>query len=224
MTRIVGALLARNEAGSDRYLRRVILDAQRWADEIVVLDDNSTDETPAIAHSLGCLVYHRGDAPAMWGEEAPARKRLWELASDQAGDGWVLVFDADMILVGDPRPLAESWDCAAWAWPLVDLWDSENTFRTDGAWRYGPVTPRPWMFRPQMLREPAKWNDSRIHTGHAPANFASAGPVGIAPDLFWLHYSYLRPEHRRMKHAQYLSCADALSPFERMHAESIADG
>lgn len=222
MPKLVGALLARNEAGADRYLVRAIHDAQRWADDIVVLDDNSTDGTNEIARNLGCIVYTRDNQTPMWGAEAPARAQLWDLAAQHVGpDGWTLVFDADMLLTGDPRPLCESWECSAWAWPLYDLWDSETTFRVDGAWRYGPVTPRPWLFRPSALREPARWRDSRLHVGHAPANFA--GLVGVAPQLFWRHYSYLKPEHRRIKHQQYLQHAASLTPFEKAHAESIAD-
>lgn len=220
--KLVGALLARNEAGPDRYLERVIRDAQRWADTIIVLDDSSTDDTPTIAANLGCIVETRSGSP-MWGNEAPARAALWQLAHEVAGDGWVLIFDADMLLVGDPRPLMHSWDAASWAWPLVDLWDSEDTYRVDGAWQFGPVTPRPWMFRPSMLRDVAQWRNSCLHTGHAPLNFGLAGPTFLAPQLYWKHLGYVKPEHRRAKHAQYLAHAASLTPFERAHAESIVD-
>lgn len=218
---IVGALLARNEAAPDRYLARVIRDAWRWASDIVVLDDNSTDGTQEIARNLGCKVYTRDNQTPAWGAETPARAQLWDSAAQHAGDGWVLVFDADMLLAGDPRPLTQSWSCDAWAWPLYDLWNDERMYRHDGAWALGPVTPRAWLFRPSALREPAQWRASRLHSGHAPANFA--GLVGLAPQLHWLHLSYVTPEHRRAKHAQYLRHAQHLSPFERAHAASIID-
>ena len=128
-----------------------------------------------------------------------------------------------MILDGDPRPLATSWDCDAWAWPLRDLWDGEHTFRVDGPWGYGPVTPRPWMFRPSALREAPIWHTNRkLHTGHCPANWT--GLTGVAPQLVWHHLSYARADHRALKHAQYLAHAASLSPFELAHAQSIADG
>lgn len=221
MPKLVAAMLARNEAAEDRYLVRVIRDAQRWADEIVVLDDNSTDGTQEIARNLGCKVYTRDNQTPAWGAEAPARAQLWDLAAQAAGDGWVLVFDADMLLVGDPRPLTASWECDAWAWTLYDLWDSEATARVDGAWQFGPVTPRPWLFRPSALREPAQWPARGLHTGHSPANFA--GLIGIAPQLTWHHFSYLQAEHRKAKHAAYMQHRASLTPFERQHAESIAD-
>lgn len=221
VSRIVGALLARNEAADDRYLRRVIEDAWRWANDIVVLDDRSTDGTAEVARNLGCTVYVRDTDTPAWGAEAPARAQLWDLAAQHAAGGWVLVFDADMLLAGDPRPYAASWDCTAWAWTLSDLWDDERHARVDGPWGLGPVTPRPWMFRPSAFRAPAAWRTSALHTGHAPANFP--GPVGVAPDLHWLHLSYVRPAHRKLKYAAYLRHAHTLTPFERAHAESIID-
>ena len=203
VTKLVTAILARNEAAPDRYLRRVLARCAEFSDTVLVLDDNSTDATPDIAREMGCVVQERVGAPA-WGAEAPARCELWEAAAELAGDGWLIVCDADMILVGDPRPLTLSWEAAAFAWPLADLWDSEDTFRVDGPWGLGCATPRPWMFRPSALQIPATWPENcAIHAGHAPSNFGQAGPTFTAPpDMYWLHYSYLRPNHRMQKHEQ----------------------
>lgn len=220
MSRIVGALLARNEAAPDRYLVRAIQDAWRWADDIVVLDDNSTDGTAEIARNLDCKVYTRDVQTPMWGAEAPARAQLWDLAAQHAGDGWTIVFDADMLLSGDPRPLATSEACDAWAWPLFDLWNDERHYRCDGPWALGPRTSRAWMFRPSACPQPV-WRSGALHVGHAPANFA--GLVGLAPQLSWLHLSYVNPAHRIAKHAQYLAHRASLTPFEVAHAESIID-
>jgi hypothetical protein len=157
----------------------------------------------------------------MWGAEAHARAELWERAAALAGDGWVLICDADMLLEGDPRPLTLSWDVQAWAWPLVDLWDSEHTFRVDGPWGHGPRTPRPWLFRPSATPEP-QWPTRGIHCGHAPTNVA--GPCGIAPEgIFWKHLAYVSAVHRAAKLAQYLAVQDQLTPFERAHALSVGD-
>ena len=222
MTRLVTAILAKNEAAPDRYLRRVIERAKEFSDAVLVLDDGSTDDTASVARDLGCIVETRSATPA-WGAEAPARRELWERAALLADGGWVLICDADMELRGDPRPLTHSWGVASWAFPLVDLWNSEVTARVDGPWGFGPRTPRPWLFRPSALTGAAEWSTRGVHCGHAPANFDLAGPCGVADDLLWLHFSFLRPEHRRAKYEAYMKVADQLSPFELAHARSVID-
>lgn len=222
MTRLISAILARNEAAEDRYLRRVIARCMEFSDDVLVLDDNSTDATRDIAAEMGCVVHVRADVVA-WGAEAPARAQLWDAAAELAGpEGWVLVCDADMLLEGDPRPLCASWGVTGWAFPLVDLWDSEETFRVDGPWGHGPRTPRPWLFKPGALREPPVWPDRGVHVGHCPSNWL--GPTGVAPDLFWRHLGWMKREHRQSKYTQYMSVRHQLTPFELAHAESILDG
>src|SRR5207302_1681197 len=100
-----------------------------------------TDQTPG--GTLGDLELG-GIHAGSWGNESPARAELWERGAKLAKDGWLLICDADMLLQGDPRPLVASWECNAWAFALVDLWDSERTFRIDGPWAGGPAQPRPW--------------------------------------------------------------------------------
>ena len=220
-TRLVTAILAKNEAAPDRYLERVIHRCFEFSDAVLLVDDGSTDTTRDIASAAGCSVMPRTDA-GFWGKsEAPARRDLWERAAEIADDGWILVADADMLLHGDPRPLLTSWDVTAWAFPLVDLWDSEETFRVDGPWGYGPRSPRPWLFRPSALTEPAQWSDRPIHVGHAPANFP--GPIGVAPDLHWRHLGWKQRSHRLQKAQAYANVAHQLSEFERQHASTILD-
>ena len=157
----------------------------------------------------------------MWGKEAPARAELWDWAAKEAGNGWVLVCDADMELVGDPRPLLDTWEVNSWAWVLYDLWD-DGQYREDQFWR-GHLHPRVWLVRPSAVPRDyqAEWAPRGLHCGHLPANF----PVhaGIAPNLYWKHYAYVTPDLRKVKHAQYLMNAAHLSPFERAHAQSILD-
>lgn len=225
--RLVTAILARNEATPDRYLRRVIARCREFSDAVLVLDDNSTDETGVAAAEMGCIVAdvaENGDG--FWGQnEMSAREQLWRWGSEVARDGWLLICDADMLLEGDVRALCNTWECAAWAFPLVDLWDSEDTFRVDGPWGFGPTSPRPWLFRPSALRAAPQWpTDCTIHVGHAPLNFAQAGPTFIAPsDVYWKHLSYVTREHRERKAAQYARVAHTMTEFQRAHAATILD-
>lgn len=210
---MVSAILAYNEA--DRYLDRVIRRCREFSD-VLLLDDHSTDHTAQLAHDLGATVHQRSGGQ-MWGNESPARKELWDLAS--AMDEWVLICDADQILVGDPLPLTDTWLLNAWSFPLYDVWDDETTFRADGYWQ-GYQYPRPWLFAPDRVPEgwEPEWSGRGLHTGHCPINFPLASAP--APGIYWLHLGWLKAEDRAVKKAKYLA-HDGLTEFERLHAESI---
>ena len=55
--RLVTAMLVRNEA--DRFLRQVLQNAKACADQVLVLDDNSEDDTVAIARECGAITVSR---------------------------------------------------------------------------------------------------------------------------------------------------------------------
>ena len=178
-----------------------------------------------MASSAGALVKQRSILKdAAWGKESPARQELWNWAAQEAGDGWVLICDADMILEGNPRDLIDTWELSAWAFVLWDCWDGEHQARVDGPWQYGPLTPRPWLFRPSVCVNGApQWATRGLHCGHAPLNLS--GIIGVAPPdtYYWRHLAYCKATDRKQKHQQYMSNAPLLTEFERMHAMSIAD-
>lgn len=67
----------------------ICLDSVRWADEIVVLDSNSTDATPEIARRYGCQLFFH---------EFLGYGRQKQLALDKTTHEWVLLLDADEAL------------------------------------------------------------------------------------------------------------------------------
>lgn len=216
--------MARNEAGPDRFLRRVLSRCQEFSDLIVVLDDASADATPDICREMGARVHTRATAsvPA-WGTEASARAELWAWASEYAtdADDWVLICDADQVLVGNPRDLMRSVEVNTWSFVLYDLW-SEQEYREDEFWR-GHLVPRPWMFAVNRVPQGWQplWPSRGVHPGHCPVNWPMV--AGIAPPdrYHWLHYAYSTPELREQKAKQYQAIAHQLSPFEQAHANSI---
>lgn len=218
--RLFTAILARNEA--DRHLKRVLGRCNQFSDRILVLDDRSTDQTLAIARSMGCVVRTRTDLE-MWGNESPARKELWDFALEHATewDDWVLICDADMELVGDVRGLCQTEELNAWSFVLYDMWDQAH-YREDDFWQ-GHRHHRPWLFAPRRVPEGfvPEWPGRGLHVGHFPPNMPLS--VGLAPhsEYFWLHWAYSSPKLRAEKKAQYLAKAHLLTPFERAHADSI---
>lgn len=218
--RLITAMMARNEASS--WLARVLERCWDFSDDIVLLDDNSEDETGTVAAAMGCKVYTADRGAPAWGNETPMRKVLWEAAARHAKDGWILFCDADMLLSGDPRPYTHSLSVNAWSFVLYDLWGSEDHYRADTYWK-GHTTPRPWLFKPSAVPEgwQPQWGTAGIHSGHAPPNFPYAG--GVASDLYWAHLAYLTEEQRQAKYEQYMSVKDQLTPDQLAHAESIVD-
>jgi glycosyltransferase involved in cell wall biosynthesis len=90
----------RNE---EENLPRCLAPLQGWADEIVVVDSQSTDDTGAIAEEAGAEVvqfHYDGGWP---------KKRQWVLDTYNFRNEWVLLLDADEILL-DPlkREIAEA--------------------------------------------------------------------------------------------------------------------
>jgi hypothetical protein len=218
MPKLVTALLVKNEA--DKYLERVLKRCWEFSDDVLVLDDGSTDGSLRMAWRLGCQVRERREA-GMWGNEAPARAELWDWGAKEAGDGWLLICDADMLWHGDPRPLTLTTQHNSWALCLYDMWDGPQ-YRCDGFWQ-GHLYPRPWMFKPSALLEAPIWPERGIHTGHAPVNFPYNTGVLDNREYYFIHGAYWTPELRIQKYQQYKAKADQLSPFETAHATSILD-
>jgi glycosyltransferase involved in cell wall biosynthesis len=190
------------------------------------LDDRSTDHTVAKCRKHGAEVRIRKELDArMWGNEASARKELWDFALEYATepDDWVLIADADMELHGDPRPLMQTELLNAWAWPLFDVWDSEQTYRSDNFWQ-GHLHPRLWMVKPnsQSLGFKPLFGQRGLHSGHLPGNIECL--AGVAPpDVYWLHWGWMKEDHRKAKYQAYLGNSHLLSASERAHAASIID-
>ena len=63
-----------------------LLDNIRWADEIIVVDSFSTDDTAVIAKKQGAIVHQRA-------YKGPADQKNW--AIQQASNEWILLLDAD---------------------------------------------------------------------------------------------------------------------------------
>lgn len=222
--RLYSAILARNEAGPDRYIGRVIQRCKSFSDGVLVLDDRSTDGTGELAAEMGCVVKVRDalDSRA-WGSEGVARRELWELALTHATewDDWIAIVDADHYIAGDIRSLCLTTECNSIALPLYDLWDSEQTYRSDEFWRAHAV-PRLWVFAPHRVPTGwvPEWSRRGVHPGHAPLNWPAV-PLTAPPGIHILHYGWVNPEHRKKKYEQYQSTRHLLAPHEQAHVESI---
>jgi glycosyltransferase involved in cell wall biosynthesis len=100
----------RNESAN---IGRCLEQLRGWADEIVVVDSQSDDNTVQIAESFGAKViqfYYSGGLP---------KKRQWALDTYPFRNEWILLLDADEVLEGPVKN---------------EIWEAIRTTDYDGYW------------------------------------------------------------------------------------------
>ena len=160
-------ILAKNEAQRIADCIRSV----QWADDILVVDDESTDGTVPLAESLGARVLRR----AM---DVEGRHRNW--AATQAKHDWILSLDADERVT---PALAEEIQALFHAPPRYSTYAIPRRNYIGDRWiRHGGWYPSAQLklFKRSIFR----WEETTVH----PRAFAE-GPCGqLTHDL--IHYSY----------------------------------
>lgn len=179
-TGIAACVLARNEAGR---LPEALRSLQGWADEILVLDNESTDETAEVARSLGASVVTVPTAPDF--------DRLRNLALEHTVSPWLLYLDADERI---PAGLAEC---------LVRLVRERGEefealsvpFRNYyyGKWMVSPVW-WPGYGRPVLLKRGHFQYRARLHAGVEVDGRMVSLPADD-PELAVIHQAYTDLRH-----------------------------
>ena len=121
MAKLSVVILAKNE---EKFIGACIKSVKNFSDEIIVVDDFSTDDTAEICENLGAKVFRRA-LNGNWAEQK-------NFAIEQANFGWIFLIDADervtpelaeeikKILSADDKNFA--WRCARlsyfWGKPL----------------------------------------------------------------------------------------------------------
>lgn len=168
MPRISVIIITKNEAANIAEC----LDTVAFADERIVLDSGSTDDTVAIARDRGAHVELSGDWPGF----GPQKNRALALAS---GD-WVLSLDADErvtpALAHEIVRATESARHDVYAMPRLSSFCGR--FMRHGGWYPDHVTR---LFR----RGAARFSDDLVHE-----RLLTERPVGRLREHL-IHYSYL---------------------------------
>ena len=164
-------ILTKNEAGRIRDC----IESVRWADDILVIDDESTDDTVRIAESLGARVLRR----AM---EIEGRHRNW--ANAQAKHEWVLSLDADERVSPELAQEIQRLFLDGAAFETYAL--PRRNFLGDRWVRYGGWYPSAQLklFKKSVFR----WEEASVH----PRAFSDRAWGVLRHDL--IHLSY-RDEH-----------------------------
>lgn len=214
--RILIASIVKNEA--HKFLASALDVWHEIADEVLVVDDASEDETPELVRASGATLVRKD--VHLWGDEANARHALWEEAVARTDEGdYIFVLDADMVPAEDPREFLTG-EPDALAFVLYDLW-SPHAYREDFYWQ-AHKRHRIWCVRRPSDRE-WEWPELHIHSGHLPLNLDIESVYHLPEEYGILHYAYSSHALRTTKHAQYASVREHLSGFQQSHARSILD-
>lgn len=186
--RILGLMRVRNEG---RWLERCLA-AQDFCERIILLDDNSTDNTPDICRRFDNVDYRRKTVDRGYDEGAD---REWLAREARAySPDWICSMDGDEVLLPGSyqllAPLFAQAACRVIEIHALHLWGDEQSVRVDGNfsqqyrqrfWRFpaGELTYQPWHCAlPDQIGAP----------------FARAG-------VQFLHYGYLTAADR-LRHFQ----------------------
>lgn len=194
--------LCRVKNGGEIF-HKCLVQVASMVDEVLVLDDNSTDNTAEIAKKFANVVYYK----TQWNTLDEARDRQWmlEKARELKAD-WCWVFDHDEMPSDRlKRDLRSIVDNASPEKDLIcfkrdDYWDTDKQIRIDGVW--GTF----WQGRLFRLR---KQNVVLSNDTKDDANFhcSAHGPVPqqaieFMPYTIW-HYGNMLAQDRFRKYLWY---------------------
>jgi glycosyltransferase involved in cell wall biosynthesis len=199
--KLVAMMLTHNETG--RYLERVIDNTLSFCDEIVILDDHSTDGTYELIFELwrkyGDRI-HCSKAKSSWSNESELRKELLD-ATYALDPEWIIAVDADELYESDKMkehlPHIMSQTQADWVgFRFYDMWDDEQHYRDDDIWPAGnSYAPRMFRVKPGMEYE---FENVRRHCGSIPANVLRC--PGVNSSVRVKHLGWMKPEDRDKKY------------------------
>lgn len=160
-------VLAKNEAGRIRDC----IQSVAWAAEILVVDDESTDDTVPLAQSLGARVVHRK-------MDIEGRHRNW--AHAQAANEWILSIDSDERATPE---LAAEIKALFQTTPPNDLYSFPRRNYIGSYWiRYGGWYPSAQV--KLFKRSVFKWEETTVH----PRAFSDRPEGRLNSDL--IHFTY----------------------------------
>jgi len=221
MAKLTLMLMVKNEA--DRYLRDMLDSASQYVDEIVILDDNSTDQTFSICASYPKVVrLERVKETDFATNESAPRIRLFEMTRETNPD-WIICLDADEIMenrfIKEVQTLIDNPGGNYWFGIVFHhFWHSLTHYRVDKLWK--PVAgPRMFKFLHDYKYE---WRQSRLHCGSLPQNVFAMRGTNTAYRVKHLGYAD-GPKRTRQKYEWYIARDPNSELCPRSHYDSMLD-
>jgi hypothetical protein len=218
--KLITAMIMRNEA--DRYLDEVLTKARRYSDKIVILDDNSDDNSIEVAEKHKATVYTHEEESLFWTQEHTLREYLWKqiLPREAEPGDWILALDADEIL-------GEQFQCSkdiilrqenvnTYSFQIWEAWGDRTKIRIDGSWNpLGKHTPMMTRYQPSLNYQFPRIG---LHCGRLPMNVQS--PM-IPSGCSVLHLGWANPEEHAEKIERYTKADKNPHPVMKQHYESM---
>ena len=196
---ITAMLRVRNEA---RWISEVLASIHPLTRYILILDDHSIDDTPALCAAAGATVLH-SPFPVGQTDEARDKSFLLDEMRDRWAPDYVLAIDGDEVLeVGAAPRILERLrpDVSVYSFPVRYLWGDRLHYRADGVYaKY----QRASMFSLHGAVKPhfaATGYGCNFHCGNVPRGLPGHGGT-IPVDL--LHLGYMLAEDRIRKYHWY---------------------
>ncbi|MFA5385618.1 MAG: glycosyltransferase [Eubacteriales bacterium] len=220
--KLTAMMIVKNE--TNRYLEEVIANTLYFCEEIVILDDHSTDNTVEIIDKLQKEYPGRirlSHARATWDNEGELRQELLDFAL-MANPDWLIAIDADELyesgMVEEVQRII-SQDKAVWVgFRFYDMWNKES-YRDDDIWPAGAIYA-PRMFRVEKGIE-YKIRERNRHCGSIPV--LPEGAYGTHSNIRVKHFGWARPEDRERKYYERVAEDPNSSMFPRKVYEAILD-
>ena len=203
MNKIVIGSIVYNE--EHRFLEKYLSNIQKYANEIVLIDDGSTDNSLKMCKEVTKNVFKTNRL--FIENEVELRDALWCKCSELCNNGdFILIQDCDEFLHNDSIEHLKSeidkclyLDGDAIAWKLYDMWN-DHQYREDIYW----TAHRRWWVHMVRYSNRIKymWKNIKLHCGRIPINsFYSAFPS----QLQILHMGYSRKDLRKEKYDFYMN-------------------
>ncbi|WP_432401172.1 glycosyltransferase family 2 protein [Wukongibacter sp. M2B1] len=200
--KITLSMLVRNEANN--ILNRVLNHAKQYVDNVVILDDNSTDNTVEICKEVlkDIPLIIKSNRESNFNNEIIVRKQLWQMTIATNPD-WILCLDADEIfedsIVDYIESLINQSSFDYYAFRLYDFWNNTH-YREDTYWCAHKY------YRPFLLRYQPNfdydWYEMSQHCGRIPYNINLLD--GCNCNIRLKHYGWANEELRRKKLDRYM--------------------
>ncbi|WP_258112315.1 glycosyltransferase [Alicyclobacillus sp. SP_1] len=220
--KLTAMMQVRNEA--NRYLQSVLNDLSEYVDELVVLDDASTDDTYDLVSTYPKVVSLQRAEDSLYGVHEGALKQRLFAATVATEPDWILALDADEMFERrfkqEVRSLINQTQWDWYAFRFYHFWHSQTHYRIDKLW--APTQYGPRLFR-YMRGAVYRWNDQALHGGSLPNNLVSDFP-GRTSDLRIKHYGYAGSSEETLAKYQFYITRDPDSEFcPRHHYDSMLD-